>query len=185
MKLYTPRLILRELEIDDFQSLRTLEVHPETYRYEPETPSLIQTKAYLQHSIDYAKQNPRWYYRFALSIRPTHSLRGRITLSMQNEAIQEWEVGWALDPAEWGKGFATEGALAAIDFAFTELQAHRVIAFCHTANRASWRVMEKCGMQREGLLRETRHCRGEWSDEYVYAILDREWRRHDAFHWEN
>jgi RimJ/RimL family protein N-acetyltransferase len=61
-------------------------------------------------------------------------------------------------------------------FAFGELNAHRVVAFCHTDNLASARVMEKLGMARDGRLREVRWLNGHWWDEYVYSILERDWR---------
>jgi RimJ/RimL family protein N-acetyltransferase len=64
-----------------------------------------------------------------------------------------------------------------LDFAFGELGVHRVTAFCHVLNRASVRVMEKLSMRRDGRLRETRWWHDSWCDEFVYAILDRDWKK--------
>ncbi|OGO65815.1 MAG: hypothetical protein A2030_05000 [Chloroflexi bacterium RBG_19FT_COMBO_50_10] len=63
-----------------------------------------------------------------------------------------------------------------MDWAFKELSVHRIVALCHADNTASVRVMEKLGMRQDGRLREARWLRGEWWDEYVYAILEREWK---------
>ncbi|MFL5909146.1 MAG: GNAT family N-acetyltransferase [Gaiellaceae bacterium] len=60
------------------------------------------------------------------------------------------EVGWWLDPRVWGRGFATEAALALRDEAFTHLGAERLVARFQSANLASERVMTKLGMTRHG-----------------------------------
>jgi RimJ/RimL family protein N-acetyltransferase len=56
------------------------------------------------------------------------------------------EIGWRLAAEHWGQGYATEGARAALDFAFTELSLAEVVAFTVPDNRRSRRVMEKLGM---------------------------------------
>ena len=56
------------------------------------------------------------------------------------------EVGWRLAPEHWGRGFATEGARAATEFASQDLGLHEVVSYTVPANRRSRRVMEKLGM---------------------------------------
>ena len=53
---------------------------------------------------------------------------------------------------------------------------HRIYATCRPPNVASWRVMEKLGMRREGHLVQHRLIKGRWQDSYLYAILDDEWK---------
>jgi len=82
------------------------------------------------------------------------------------------EIGWAISSVHQGRGYATEAARALMDFAFSTLRCHRMVATCQPENVASWRVMEKLGMRREahfrrGLYQQT----GEWWDEYFYALL--------------
>ena len=91
--------------------------------------------------------------------------------------MREWEIGWKLCILfEWGKGYATEAAKGMLKYTFNDLQAHRVVAFCNTLNGASIRVMEKIGMRREGLLEKTRWWNNGWANEYIYAILERDWK---------
>ena len=59
------------------------------------------------------------------------------------------EVGWRLAPARWGKGYATEGARAAIAFAFGRLGLDEVVSFTVPANRRSIAVMERLGLTRD------------------------------------
>ena len=56
------------------------------------------------------------------------------------------EIGWRLRKEFWGKGYATEGAKAVLDYAFKTLKLEEVIAFTTVENRKSRRVMEKLGM---------------------------------------
>jgi len=174
MRLLTPHLILREFCETDFGSFRELEAHPETYRYETTSPGEERTRDYLQKAQQDALQSPRTRYRLAVTCLGQAHILGRVTLGLNNDSIREWEIGWAIHPAEWGKGIATEVAQCMLNFAFAQLNAHRVVAFSHAENTASLRVMQKLGMKQEGLLRETRLWQGRWSDEVVYSILDRE-----------
>jgi [ribosomal protein S5]-alanine N-acetyltransferase len=61
----------------------------------------------------------------------------------------EVEVGWAIVPERWGRGLATELALAAVEVAFGKLGLDDVIAFTLPTNLASRRVMEKAGFHYE------------------------------------
>ena len=56
------------------------------------------------------------------------------------------EIGWRLPTSSWGHGFATEGACALLDYAFTNLQWSRVVAMTAVHNTRSRRVMERLGM---------------------------------------
>jgi len=177
MKLITPRLVLREFVKEDYQALRDIDTQAMMHTYERVPPSDTETSQTLDESISSQKEEPRRIYRLAITIPPKDIVRGVIKLARQWEAIREWEVGWAMHPEEWGKGYATEAARQMMDFAFRELNVHRIVAFCHADNRASVRVMEKLGMHLDGRLRETRWLNGRWWDEYVYAILEREWNK--------
>jgi ribosomal-protein-alanine N-acetyltransferase len=164
------------------------ESNPKTRRYEQVAPPTEEEiRCYLADSQAWAAspEQPRTRYRLAITIRPASAGRvrgpedsacGRISLILNWPEIREWEVGWTVDPRFWGRGYATEAAWAVLGFAFGELGAHRVVAFCNANNRASARVMEKLGMQRDGYLRQTRWWNGAWADELVYSILDHEWQ---------
>lgn len=94
----------------------------------------------------------------------------------QAEGVQA-ELGWAMDPAHHGRGYATEAVRAVIAACFTELGLRRVGAGCFAANEASWRMMERLGMRREEHSRRTAlHRSGEWMDGMAYGLLAEEWR---------
>jgi RimJ/RimL family protein N-acetyltransferase len=88
----------------------------------------------------------------------------------------EAELGWVLDPAHTGRGYATEAIRAVIDVCFGPLGLRRVHAGCFADNEPSWRLMERLGMRREEFSRKTAlHRSGEWLDGLNYGILAEEW----------
>ncbi len=176
MDLLTPRIRLREFQESDYQALRSMEIRPEFNLYEREFVAEDETRQSLDESISTQLEIPRMVYRLAITIRPNDTVRGVIKIHCQFAKIREWEIGWAVHPEEWGKGYATEAARYVMDWAFHQFNLHRIVAYCHANNVASVRVMEKLGMHRDGRLRETRWLNGAWWDEYVYALLDKEWK---------
>ena len=86
------------------------------------------------------------------------------------------ELGWVLDPAHAGRGYATEAVRELLRYCFEDLGVRRVVANCFLANDASWRLMERVGMRREThAVRESLHRSGEWLDTVAYALLADEW----------
>jgi RimJ/RimL family protein N-acetyltransferase len=83
--------------------------------------------------------------------RATGTVIGYVGLSVPTFAPQllpTVEVGWRFDPAVWGQGYATEGAAAALDQAFTTLQLAEVCSLPQVDNPPSMRVAERLGMRR-------------------------------------
>jgi len=86
-------------------------------------------------------------------------------------------LGWVLDPAHEGHGYATTAVRELIRIAFDDLGLRRVTADCFAANEPSWRLMERVGMRREAhTVRDALHRSGDWLDGLAYALLADEWR---------
>ncbi|QKW32718.1 GNAT family N-acetyltransferase [Actinomadura sp. NAK00032] len=86
------------------------------------------------------------------------------------------ELGWTLDPAYGGKGYATEAVRALIDISFGRLGLRRLHADCFYDNEPSWRLMERVGMRREQhTVRDSLHRTKGWLDGLTYALLAEEW----------
>lgn len=90
------------------------------------------------------------------------------------------EIGYVLDPAYAGQGYATEAVREELRICFGELGVRRVIAQCFADNVASWRLMERLGMRREQHTKQdSLHRDGRWLDGMMYALLADEWRATD------
>ncbi len=82
------------------------------------------------------------------------------------------------DAANWGKGYGYEATQLALEFAFQELNLHRVVVTVYSYNKRSRRLCEKLGFQREGVYREHLLRDGRRYDMHVFGLLRREWEAH-------
>lgn len=93
-----------------------------------------------------------------------------------------FELGYVFGLPFQKQGYATESAAALLQYAFSWLGARRITARCCRENTPSWKLMERLGMRREGLLLENIFFKTDpqgnpiWFDTYEYAILKREWK---------
>ena len=103
-------------------------------------------------------------------------MMGYILFKRQDEGV--YEMGWIYNRSFWRQGYAYESCKAVIDYAFTELKAHKVFAEAiDTVKSVS--LMQKLGMQLEGVQRsQTRDNHGNWADLYFYGLLKDDWRKH-------
>jgi len=86
--------------------------------------------------------------------------------------VPEFEIGFFVDKDHEGQGYVTEAVQAVMGFIFEHLKAHRVRMECDDTNERSWRVAERCGMVREGHIRENRrNPDGKSSGTLYYGIL--------------
>jgi RimJ/RimL family protein N-acetyltransferase len=106
--------------------------------------------------------------------KPKEVLVGTIGLIHESRHAHA-ELGYWIGHGWWGRGFATEAARRVVAWAFEEGGVHRVYGQHFATNPASGRVLEKCGMRREGLLR-SHYVRFEVAqDVCVYGLLRDEW----------
>jgi ribosomal-protein-alanine N-acetyltransferase len=99
----------------------------------------------------------------------------QIYIGPVNWDLPEFQVGFFVDKDHEGQGFVTEAVRATIKFIFHYLKASRVGAQCDESNTRSIRVLERCGMTREGLIRENkRNADGSISGTLHYGLLKQE-----------
>ncbi|GAB4544795.1 MAG: GNAT family N-acetyltransferase [Pleurocapsa sp.] len=79
------------------------------------------------------------------------------------------EIGYWLGEEYWGRGIATEALRIMTDYATSELKYQKLFAGVFAPNRASMKVLEKCGYQLEGILKHEVFKAGEYFDIYHYA----------------
>jgi RimJ/RimL family protein N-acetyltransferase len=90
-------------------------------------------------------------------------------------SLPEFQIGYFADIDHEGRGFVTEGVKTTLAILFNQLNAHRVRLGCNETNLRSIRVAERCGMTREGYLRENRrNPDGTFSGSYIYGLLRNE-----------
>ncbi|AEA45836.1 GNAT family N-acetyltransferase [Fluviicola taffensis] len=175
--LKTNRLVLLELNLADIDKIHTLHSLPETDEFNtmgiPENREV--TEKIVTDWLNIQKQESPDRYTF--KIECDTDFVGLIGL--KNTVISNYrtaEVWYKLHKDFWGNGYATEAVTRILEFCFSELNLHRVESGCAIENIGSIRVLEKVGMIREGRKRKKLPIRGEWKDNYFYAILEEDFR---------
>ena len=143
VRLETDRLILRWFREDDFPEFLAMASDPEVMKFltgQPQTEieAWKSMAAYIGH----------WYFLgygvWAVEEKSSGKLIGRIGL-MNPAGWPGFELGWTLARESWGKGYATEGARRALEYAFTKLNRDHVISCIAPANVNSIKVAERLG----------------------------------------
>lgn len=175
--LETERLWLREIEEADFEAVHAYGSDPEVVEYVPWGPNTEQvTQDFIERNLERAAAEPRLEYVFGVVPRGMDRLIGTIGIYLPTPDAHLAMLGYAYDRSVWGRGYATEAALAMLELAFDVLAVRRVWASCDPMNTGSARVLEKVGMTLEGTLRHDMNIRGDLRDSAVWGILEREWR---------
>lgn len=167
----TSRLIIRPFQPGDWPSVLTYLSDPGVTAYLPDgVLNEDQVKAFIARSPTYEGAS------YAVVRKEANDLIGHLVYHPWF-APRNYEVGWVFHPQHQGYGYATEAARAALQHGFQTLGLHRIIATCQPENIASWRVMEKLGLRREGHFQKCIYRGGDlWWDEYFYAVLREEWK---------
>lgn len=147
--LTTERLLMRAFRESDLDEYAAMCADPEVMRYLGEGRPLARWEAWRQMAMIIGHWQLRGYGMWAVEENSTGKLLGRIGC-FYPEGWPGFEIGWTLGRQAWGKGFATEGARAALDFAFQTLDQNHVISLIRPDNQASIRVAERLGESLEG-----------------------------------
>lgn len=173
----TERLILRPFTESDavrYQSYRKL---PETVRYMYQKPMTLEQS--VERMPRYAKlefEKDKDIFVLAIQPKDREELAGEILFKLESVASKQGEIGWSLHPDSVGHGYVTEAAQALLELGFGHFGFHRIFARIDTDNVPSIRVAERLGMRREAHLLENDFFNDRWGSEYVYALLDSEFR---------
>ncbi|WP_237502716.1 GNAT family N-acetyltransferase [Streptomyces sp. SID8374] len=147
--LETDRLVLRPFTEAEAPGLLVLDSDPEVMRYlnggRPTTAEAIRERTLPRLLHDHPCTGTRGFW--AAEERATGTFLGWFELRPVDDHDRTVvELGYRLNRASWGRGYATEGARALVDKGFTDLGAERVTANTMAVNAGSRRVMEKAGL---------------------------------------
>jgi len=173
----TERLIVRRMSPGDLDDFLAYQTHPEVMRYQPYEPATPERAARFLAKMAVAAEpgDEGAYLAFAVEHRGEDRMIGEVSIEVFPKAQSRGGLGWSFHPDYHGRGYALEAARVLLEHGFGHLGLRRLTTFCDVRNVASWRLMERLGMRREGHTRQSMLLRGEWQDEYHYALLQGEW----------
>jgi RimJ/RimL family protein N-acetyltransferase len=174
MEIVTERLVLKEITWEDLEDVHRLHSFPEVDEYNTLgiPGDLEETREVMRPEIEAGEKDPQTRYTWRILLKHTPAFIGLAGLTLSNDKFRLGEIYYKLFPEYWGKGYATEVAKNLILVGFEHFHLHKVEAGVATDNERSIRVLEKAGMTREGLRRKILPIRGEWKDNFHYAIVE-------------
>ncbi|HEX7241359.1 MAG TPA: GNAT family N-acetyltransferase [Longimicrobiaceae bacterium] len=172
-----PRVRLRRFTRADLPAFVAYRADPEVARYQSwDSFTEADGEAFLAKQLGLDPGVPGTWFQFAVEAKDTGALLGDCALHVQADEPRIAEVGFTLAREHQGRGFGREAVERLLDFCFGQLKLHRVIAVVDCENAAAVALLERVGMRREGHFLENVWFKGRWGDEYLYALLAREWR---------
>lgn len=177
MEIFTKRLLMREYTAGDLDAVHAFAADPRVcvfVEWGPNTPE--DSAAFLRSCLAEQHTEPRSVTTLAITV--DGAVIGSIALmpadsSLTPENTREdglAELGYVLAAEAWGKGYATEAAVAMLEFAGKSLGFRRVVATCRPENTGSIRVLEKAGLRRAALLPGHKVIDGQARDSLLFTI---------------
>lgn len=143
----TERLVLRQWRKEDLEPFAKLNADPRVMEFFPMPWTQEESDISLQSARNHIEKYG--WGKWAVSLLETDEFIGFIGLEdvyFQAHFTPAVEIGWRLAFDYWGKGYATEGAKAALAYGFETLSLDEIVSFTAMPNVRSRRIMEKIGM---------------------------------------
>ena len=171
----TDRLFLRKIGVTDAEDMYAYSKSNDVTEFLlwDTHPDPLYTEQYIRYLQErYAVGD---FYDFAIVLKESGRMIGTAGFTSFDLPNFSAELGYVVSPEYQGCGYATEAVTALISFGFEACDLARISAVCMKENLASLRVMEKCKMKREGLLRSAVYAKGKMRDVYVSAITSEDY----------
>lgn len=170
--LETDRLILRRFTLEDADAVWQNWANDDAvtaYLTWPTHPCVDASRGYMQYCVNsYAAPD---CYQWGIVLRESGELIGNISVVSINEGAESCDLGWVIGRRWWGQGIMPEAAREVLHFLFEEVGFGRIAAAHDVENPKSGRVMQKIGMQFEGVQRRSSRNNRGIVDTAWYAIL--------------
>jgi RimJ/RimL family protein N-acetyltransferase len=143
----TQRLIIRSWKESDFSVFAEMNSDPRVMEYFPSLLSQAESRLFLDQILKNHQKNGFTFW--PIELKRTGEWIGFVGLSIPGFEAHFTpcvEIGWRLAHPYWGNGYAPEGAVACLDYGFSELGLNEIVSFTTVNNVNSRKVMEKIGM---------------------------------------
>jgi RimJ/RimL family protein N-acetyltransferase len=173
----TERLLLRPLKTADADALLAYRSRQDVSRWVPFEPmssdDILERIAGQWSRTELTDEGQA--LTLGAEVAATGELAGDVILMWHSREHAGGEVGYVLNPALGGHGYATEAAAGMLRLGFEELGLHRIVARIDEDNEASARLARRLGMRQEARLVQNEFFKGRWSNELDFAMLAEEW----------
>jgi ribosomal-protein-alanine N-acetyltransferase len=171
------RVQLRQLRPTDLPDFLAYRSDPAVARFQGFDPyDEAEAAAFIANQAEAAVPAPAGeWVQMAIARTEDDVLVGDCALHRYAHEPRFGEMGITLSPRWQGQGYARAALAGLLRYCFTKLELHRVVALTDTRNLPCVALLEGVGMRREGHFLQNGWYKGEWCDEYQYALLRAEW----------
>ena len=171
MKLTGDKINLRFPTFDDVESIARYanDSAISEYTYIPYPYDKSDAVEFLNLTAEVHKEKTGLH--FALEDKQSGNVVGMIGFNTINYMHLHAEVGYWVARDFWGKGYSVEAVNLLVAYAFSKTELERIYAYVRPENIASWKLLEKTGFEREGLLKKLMRKDDKRYDHYIYAIV--------------
>jgi RimJ/RimL family protein N-acetyltransferase len=173
----TDRLVIRRFRAEDAATLAAYRSDPAVARYQSwDVPfSRAQARSFIESLETANPDTPGEWFQFAVVEAATGIHIGDLAAHVDAGDPRLATIGITMATSAQGKGYANEAAAWLLDYLLLNRRKHRVTADCDTRNGRAVALLEHLQLRREGHHLQSAWWKGEWVDEFAYAILAREW----------
>ncbi len=184
----TARLLLKAQTMQEQKRLWEILMIPEVNRYFLTVPPKFKEKLLdwnkqeEYYKMDMKHANDSNIFKWSIFLKDTGECIGRISCHEANDEDSSITdpsirgVGWLIDPAFQGKGYATEAAIAMVDYMFTQVDIKEIRTGAAIVNPASWTIMEKLGFVRQDKTKMIQYTfLNEPVEDYSYLLTKERW----------
>ena len=173
----TDRLIVRRPNVADLGDYLAFRNHPQNLSMQPADPATPdRASALLARQAEMPVGVENIWVMLAVELKGEHRMIGEVGVFLFDKTASLGNLGWIIHADFQQRGYAHEAVQTLFHYVFDVEGLRRVTGNCPTCNDASFRLMEKLGMRREAHMRQSRQWKGDWFDEYAYALLRDEWQ---------
>ena len=176
------RISLRPLRDEDYDDWREVRLPKEEWllKWEPlrppGTPDPVRDRSAFHARCDARRRDRQAGLGYSFGVFVGDAFAGEMNLSsIHRGAHQSCYIGYWIDERHAGRGYTPEALVAAMEFAFDEINLHRVQISIIPRNTASHRVVEKLDIRAEGIAQRYLQINGVWEDHVRYAVTSEEW----------
>lgn len=171
------RVMLREFEQNDLSEMRKWITDPDSTRYLSDTFVIPHTWEQTSSFLDSLLSGSKPGVHLVIANLMTGDYLGQCDLMGVTNYSRKAELAIVMCPEHQGKGYGAEGIELLLELAFCHMNLNRVYLRVCAENARAIACYEKCGFEREGLLRQETFVDGKYSDIAVMGILRDDWMR--------
>lgn len=170
--LETEHLKLRAFDLSDTSALFAIRSNPTVMEYMDTDLMHKQSAAYLmiaRMQVDFENQEA---IHWVIEEKASNKMVGYFSYWRLDSKHCRAEIGYALHPDYWNKQYMTHTFLAVLKFGFNQLHLHSIEANVNPNNRASIKLLQKIGFQKEAYFRSNYFYNNRYIDSLIYCLLE-------------